>query len=166
MLVGFSCLILFSYFYRGMKTQRKRKALNYAFLTTTHKDSNSLAIYNTKEMLWQHFNNFHQQLTASDNKAFALKGNFSSCFPFNSTEASKSSTDTTWTKGRLQVSLRKGLSWNSVVVIKLPLFCNLIEKEVYCRRALLNKLNFLRVFLWTPSNGCLWNDIFLFQNQI
>ena len=49
----------------------------------------------------------------------------------HSTEASKNFTSTIWTKGQLQGFLRKSLSWNSVVVIKLPLVCNLIEKEVY-----------------------------------
>ena len=62
----------------------------------------------------------------------------------HSTKASKNFTNIIWTKGQLQDFLRRRLSWNSVVVIKLPQVCNLIEKEVYCRRVPLKELNFLK----------------------
>ena len=46
MLVGFSYLV-----FCEQNTYRSRKASNYAFLTTTRKDSNSLSINKTKGML-------------------------------------------------------------------------------------------------------------------
>ena len=75
----------------------------------------------------------------------------------HSTEASKNFTNTIWTKGQLQGFLRTSLSWNSFVVITLPLVCNLIEKEVYCRRVPLNNLNFMN----TPKRAD-WETIFFF----
>ena len=75
----------------------------------------------------------------------------------HSTEASKNFTNTIWTKGQLQDFLRTSLSWNSFVVITLPLVCNLIEKEVYCRRVPLNNLNFMN----TPKRAD-WETIFFF----
>ena len=66
-----------------------------------------------------------------------------------------------WTKRQLQGFLSKSLSWNSVVVIKLPLVCHLIEKEVYCRRAPLNKLNFLKELFYAHPQMAACETIFL-----
>ena len=43
-----------------------------------------------------------------------------------------------WTKGQLQDLLRKA---EIQLQHKLTLVCNLIEKEVYCRRVPFNKIN-------------------------
>ena len=78
----------------------------------------------------------------------------------HSTEASKSSTDISWTKGQLQGFLSKSLCWNSVVAIKLPLVGHLVEKEVYCRRVPLNKLNFLKELFYVQPQVAACETIF------
>ena len=146
--------IIFLLLQSEQKTQRNRKAWNYALLSTTQNDSNSLSINKTKEILWLAINNL-QDLTIE-----SLILGWSSRVS-HSTEASNNFINTIWTKGQLQGFIRKSLSWNSIVVIKFPLVCNLIEKEVYCRHVPLNKLNFLKELFYEHSQtGSLRNDIF------
>ena len=97
-----------------------------------------MSIKKTKEMIWLAISN----LRCLTIKSLLLGWLFR--VVSHSTKASKNFANIIWTKGQLQGFLRRRLSWNSVVVINLPQVCNLIEKEVYCRRVPLKELNFLK----------------------